>query len=61
MNNFNFHNSDDFCRASNGICLFVVHAVPSYKEHLYKEQLVDLRFHKERQLVKVQRPKERVH
>ena len=37
-----------------------LHAIPSYKEHLYKERLVKLLEYKERRLVNIQIIKERV-
>ena len=37
-----------------------VHAVPSYKEHLYKERLVDSLEYKEQRLVSFQIVKEHV-
>ena len=36
----------------------LIHAVPSYKEHLYKERLVDFDKVKERRLVDFQKTKE---
>ena len=39
---------------------YVLHAVSYYKEHLYKERLVDFEKSKEQRLVDFQKPKERV-
>ena len=44
---------------NNMICNnLVVHAVPSYKEHLYKERLVNSLEYKEQRLVSIQIVKE---
>ena len=42
------------------VCNRFVRAVLSYKEHLYKERLVEYENHKEQTLVKLGRDKEQV-